>query len=138
MTKSNHCAAKKLNPTLSVFLKAMIMQLVVYTVLFTTASTVCYMTDIDRKLYFYIAAFVSLLSNLLAAYYSGFKIHKNGLTVGLLFCLPMNLIILLISFLINSFHIDFTALIAFAVSEISAMLGGVLSVNTKVKPKKHK
>lgn len=129
-------ADKKMNESTVVFLKAQILYIVLSLLLMLLTSMILYSSSIDKKYYFYAAAAVLALTSFLCAYFAGYKIHKNGLVTGLLYSLPCNVIWLLISLIINSFKADATGLIAFAVLVISSMLGGILSVNTKLKAKK--
>lgn len=65
--------------------------------------------------------------------YAGYKIHKNGISVGFLFCLPFNAIVTLASIVANSFKVDLTAVISFFILIVSSMLGGIFSVNIRIK-----
>ena len=64
------------------------------------------------------------------------KIHKNGISIGFYVFLPMNSVVIIASVASNSFKIDLTALISFFILSVAAMLGGIVSVNMRIKVKK--
>lgn len=134
-SKGKPRSEKKINARTKIFIKTQIFALIVYILIFTVTSVAVYYSDIDKSKSFYLSAIAFAVSSFICGFYPGYKIHKNGLYVGLLFGLPMNIIIVFISFIINSFHVDFTALITLVILIICSMLGGVLSVNTKLKAK---
>ena len=90
-----------------------------------------------REFHFQFSAVFSFsVCSFIGAFYAGRKIHKNGISIGFLFCLPLNTVVILASVAANSFKIDLTALISFIILIISSMLGGIVSVNMRVKVKK--
>lgn len=126
----------KLSPTLKIFLKTQVVAVIFYCLVFVVSSAVCLSLDLDRKNMFYVSILCFSAASFICAYYAGYKIHKNGLTVGLLYSLPANIMIVLLSVSVNKFKIDLTFLISIFILIISSMLGGILSVNTKLKPKR--
>lgn len=127
---------KKLSKNVSVFIKTQILLFILYSAVLFIASLVVYTSTLGSNTYFYITALSLALMSFVGGYYSGYKIHKNGLLISLVYCLPMNVIVLFISSAVNKFKIDLTILISFAILIICSMLGGVLSVNTKIKTKR--
>lgn len=127
---------KKLSPPLAIFLKSQIVAAVCYLSMFIIGSVVSLSFDLKRPNLFYISILCFCLSSFICAYYAGYKIHKNGLVVGLLYSLPANILTIVISVAVNQFKIDLTVLISLFILLISSMLGGILSVNTKLKPKR--
>jgi len=126
---------KQLNNKTKIFIRAQILCMIIYSLFFILASVVMFAAGADKAKSFYAAIAAFAVSSFICGYYSGYKIHKNGLYIGLLFCLPANVIVMLVSLITNSFKVDFTAFIAFVILLICSMLGGVLSVNTKLKAK---
>ncbi|MGN1444450.1 MAG: TIGR04086 family membrane protein [Acutalibacteraceae bacterium] len=126
----------KRSPSLKIFLKTQAIAALTYSFVFIVSSAVCLSLDFERKNMFYISALCFAAASFICSYYAGYKIHKNGLTVGLLYALPANIIIALLSVSVNRFKIDLTFLISKFILMISSMLGGILSVNTKLKPKR--
>ena len=138
MAEKSSKKRNKLNKTTDVFLKAQIMLLTLYVLSVLIMSVLIYNMKKEPDMYFYYMIVPYALSNMATAFYSGYKMRKNGLITGLLCCLPINIIITLISLFTNGFNVDFTAVISVFILLICAMLGGVLSVNTKtkIKPKR--
>ena len=134
--KSKPRSEKRLDNSAKIFIKSQILALTIYSLFFILASTVMFIANVNKSNSFYAAIAAFAASSFICGYYSGYKIHKNGIFVGLLFGLPANLLVSIISIIVNSFKIDLTAVISFAILLICSMLGGVLSVNTKLKPKK--
>lgn len=132
--KRNH--DKIMNPVWKVFIHTQLLALAVYSVVFLIDSFICLSLDLDRSHMFYFSALSFALSSFICSYFAGFKIHKNGIAVGLIYALPANLIVILISVIVNGFKIDLTVAISIFILLICSMLGGILSVNTKLKPKR--
>lgn len=127
---------KKLSPPTKIFLNTQLIAAVSYFSIFIISSAVCLSLDLKRQNMFYISILCFAASSFICSYYAGYKIHKNGLTVGLLYTLPANIMIIFLSVAVNQFKIDLTVLISLFMLLISSMLGGILSVNTKLKPKR--
>ncbi|MCM1363617.1 MAG: TIGR04086 family membrane protein [Faecalibacterium sp.] len=126
---------KNISDKTKVFIKTQILALIVYLLFFLIASIILFSTEIDKSKSFYAAISAFAAAAFICGYFSGYKIHKKGLYVGLLFCLPMNVIITMVSLIVNSFKVDLTTTISFVILIVCSMLGGVLSVNTKLKAK---
>ena len=127
---------KKMSPPLKTFLKSQLVAAVCYLTVLIVSSIVCLSLDFKRQNMFYVSILCFAAASFICAYYAGYKIHKNGLTVGLLYSLPANIITVFLSVAVNQFKIDLTVLISLFILLISSMLGGILSVNTKLKPKR--
>lgn len=135
-SKVNKGDKKRLSGNVGVFIKAQVIYLILSLVFLLVSAFISYSSSLDAKFYFYLTIFSLALASFLSSFYSGYKIHQNGLVVGLLFSLPMNIIWLVASAVINSLKADATIIIALVVLLITSMLGGVLSVNTGLKVKK--
>ncbi len=127
---------RKMSPPLKTFLKSQLVAAVCYLTVLIVSSIVCLSLDFKRQNMFYVSILCFAAASFICAYYAGYKIHKNGLTVGLLYSLPANIITVFLSVAVNQFKIDLTVLISLFILLISSMLGGILSVNTKLKPKR--
>ena len=127
---------KKMSPPLKTFLKSQLVAAVCYLTVLIVSSIVCLSLDFKRQNMFYVSILCFAAASFICAYYAGYKIHKNGLTVGLLYSLPANIITVFLSVAVNQFKINLTVLISLFILLISSMLGGILSVNTKLKPKR--
>ena len=127
---------RKMSPPLKTFLKSQLVAAVCYLTVLIVSSIVCLSLDFKRQNMFYVSILCFAAASFICAYYAGYKIHKNGLTVGLLYSLPANIITVFLSVAVNQFKINLTVLISLFILLISSMLGGILSVNTKLKPKR--
>ncbi len=119
------------NPNTDAFIKTQIFSLCVYCGVFLLSSAVALAVDSQDKYDYY----VSLLSFSVASFASGFfagnKLRKNGLAVGVIYSLPINIIVILISLITNSFiPTAYLAITVFALLAASAA-GGVLAVNKR-------
>ncbi len=128
---------KKMNPTTLLFLKTQVLMLVINAIFALSASFAFYVFQVNQNLYFYFSVIIFGLTSFIGGYYSGYHLHKNGLVIGLIFCLPMNVLLILISFALNHFKFDLTSVISLFLLLIASMLGGVLSVNTRLKAKQN-
>lgn len=126
---------KKLNKSTSVFLKTQILMIITDIIFLLIGSAIVYSSEIKQKMYFYLSIAIFAIVSFIAGYYSGFKIHHNGLITGVIFCLPANILIILISLILNHFKFDFSCGISFIILLVASMLGGILSVNTRKKAK---
>ena len=127
---------RNMSPPLKTFLKSQLVAAVCYLTVLIVSSIVCLSLDFKRQNMFYVSILCFAAASFICAYYAGYKIHKNGLTVGLLYSLPANIITVFLSVAVNQFKIDLTVLISLFILLISSMLGGILSVNTKLKQKR--
>ena len=134
--KAKRKSEKSINPSFKIFLKTQVMAAISYVLLFAACSIICLSLDINRRNMFYISVLSFAAASFLCAYYAGYKIHKNGLIIGLVYLLPANIIVILISAISNGFKIDLTAVISLFILVIVSMLAGILSVNTKLKNKR--
>lgn len=117
------------------FVKTQILCLILYLLLFLIASAICLTADFSCRGAYYAAILSFSLASFLCGGYAGYKIRKNGILIGLLFCLPANLIVSVLSAVTNNFSVDLTIVISFFILAVSSMLGGIVSVNTEKKPK---
>lgn len=139
MTSKKIKRAKKLSQLslpAKVFFKTQLLTSALYVAAFLACGALGLSMNISRSSAFYPAVFSFSVCSFIGAFYAGRRIHKNGMSTGFLFCLPLNAIVILASVAANSFRIDLTALISFVILIISSMLGGIVSVNMRVKAKK--
>ena len=124
-----------MNERTKLFIRCQILSAVVYIGLFLICSIIALSTNASKSMMFYISIAAFALSSFVCGFYAGMKTRKNGLQVGLLNALIFNTLVLLVSITVNSFKVDFTAIISYAILLICSMLGGIAAVNTKQKPK---
>lgn len=117
------------------FIKTQIIAAVAYPLLFFAVSVISLSADLPEKYMFYATVLSLAAGSFACAAFAGSKLHKNGMVTGLLFCLPLNTVFMLISVILNSLKIDLTAAVSYFILIVASMLGGIVSVNTKTKPK---
>lgn len=122
-----------LNSNTQIFIKTQILAAVLYGLSFIIASAAGLALNISKSYAFYVCIFAFASSSMICAMFAGYKIHKNGISVGLIYCLPFNIIVTFVSIAANSFKIDLTAAISFFILIVSSMLGGIFSVNIRIK-----
>lgn len=133
--KSLSKGEKKLNNSTSVFLKTQILMIILNIIFLLAGSGAVYGSALKQSNYFYVGTALFCVVSFIGGYYCGFKIHRNGLITGLVFCLPSNLLVILVSLISNRFKLDFTCVISLILLLVASMLGGILSVNTRKKAK---
>ncbi len=127
---------KELSTSTKVFIKTQILFLNLNIIALIISVYACLQLDLARNNIFYVCIASLAFGSFFSSFYAGYKIHKNGLMIGLLFCLPINALMIFISMLTNSFEIDLTALIALFILVVVSMLGGIISVNITMKARK--
>lgn len=121
------------NAELSGFIRIQIYALIIYFVMFFAFSLVCLATDLSKDYTYYVSLALFSVSSFLVGFISGTKIRQNGLVTGVLHALPMNLLLLVTSLVFNGFKADYSALISAVVMILASAVGGIVSVNIKVR-----
>lgn len=106
---------------------------VIYTFIFTLCSLAAVLADSDKDKVYYLSVASFGVASFIFAYISVLKERKNGLLYGILYTLPLNLAIIFVSLILCSFKADLHLLISAAVLLITSALGGILSVNSRIK-----
>lgn len=127
--------SERLSIPVQTFIKTQILAVIIYPGIFMAISIASLSADLPKKYMFYVTVLSFAAGSFICATFAGNKLHKNGMVTGLLFCLPFNTIVILISAIANSFKVDLTAAVAYFILIVSSMLGGIISVNTKTRPK---
>lgn len=127
--------ADNMSERTKLFIRCQIFSAIVYTGMFLICSIVALSMNVPKNMMFYLSVAAFAVSSFACGFYAGMKSRKNGITVGLLNALLFNTLVMLISMLVNSFKIDFTTIISYVILLICSMLGGIVSVNTRQKPK---
>ena len=118
-------------------LKILIINFSIYIIIFLIFILICLISGINRSDMNYISLIPFTLSSLICGYVAGFKARKKGLYIGALNILPVLVVFLLISAAINTFEIDILrTVLSIILMIISGGIGGILGVNTRLKPKK--
>ena len=116
------------------FLKALIIYLVIYTV----ACVAALYLDIEDNVLTPVSLCAFGLSGFLSGFVAGRAKRKNGLVNGIIFSLPATVLFLFASMCLNSFRVDLILLISILCTLVFSAAGGIASVNIKKKIKKVK
>ena len=124
---------KKKNDKLKSFLKGQAIIFLIYTVIFSAFSAASVATDTGKENMIYVSLIFLAISAFASGFITGIKERRNGLISGVLSALPITLLLIALSFVFNGFHADFTLLVSVAVSLLLSALGGIVSVNIRLK-----
>lgn len=128
-TKSS---TKKMTNTNSLdFIKNQIFCLTIYIVLFIVGCLVSLVFDIDYKLDYYVSLFIFALCSFLCGFIGGIKQRENGIVSGIIYALPGNLIVILLSVILNGFSVEISILISVVSLNLLSAVGGILGVNKR-------
>ncbi len=119
------------NTYLNTFLNVQIFDAIVYLLLFFISSSIALLIDLPHKNDYIFVLITFALCSFVSAFYSGIKMKHNGLAVGIVFTLPMNIITMLISFIMSDFKVDYIFVISAAVLIVTSAIGGILAVNKR-------
>lgn len=102
---------------------------------FVAACILSLLIGISRSDY-YLACVVALSLGSAAAGFASGKIKgERGMLYGTLFTLPSNVIYIFLSVALNGFSFDYNLFLSFAVLVVCSAVGGIVSVNTRSKPR---
>ena len=124
---------KSENSQLKVFLQIQLFAIVVYLIFFLTGSFIALAADVSGKYDYIISLVLFTASSFVVGYYTGIKLRRNGLLMGILYSLPINILVLIISLILDDFIFSFNILISLAVLIAFAGIGGVLAVNKRLR-----
>ena len=115
------------------FIKSLLIAGLIYLSMFVFFSFIGLFADISIKNIYYLSLIQFSVSSFITGFISALKKRKNGLVCGIIGALPLNVSVLILSLVINSFSIDLRMLVSFLILIISSAAGGVISVNTRLK-----
>ena len=124
---------KSENSQLNLFLQIQLFAIVVYTILYFGGSFIALIADISSKYDFIVSLVIFTISSFVVGFFTGIKLRRNGLVMGIIYSLPLNLTIIIISLIINDFAFSFNMLISLFVLTTFAGVGGVLAVNKRLR-----
>ena len=90
-------------------------------------------TNVFREFIVILIAFS--VADFISSYYIGKKTRKNGMIYGIVYNLPVIVLIIFISLILNSFTFDMRLLFFAVIRIILSAAGGITAVNTKSKRK---
>ena len=119
------------NSSVRTFINVQIFGLITYTLIFILTSLIAVSADLSRKYDMIFSLLAFALSSFITSFYTGYKLRQNGLISGIVYCLPLNIIVILIALIFADFVIDYSLLITIIALVASSAIGGVLSVNKR-------
>lgn len=125
--------AKQEKTVINFFVKTQIFALIVYIVLFVISSIIALLVDSPDKNDSVIIISVMSFASLITGFYAGMKIRSNGLVVGIIYSLPINALVLIISLIAGNFAIGINFFVSLFALVISSAIGGIIAVNKRLK-----
>ena len=115
------------------FLQIQLIAILTYTSLFIIGCLIALKADLSSKYDFIFALCTFIVGSFITGFASGIKLRKNGLFLGIIFSLPMNILVVLISVIICKFDIGFNLGVTIFILLISSGIGGILAVNKRIR-----
>lgn len=131
MQKSKSKRKKAENIQASTFIKVQIFAFIFYIILFILFSFIGLITDLPQKYDYYFSLSIFTVSSFITGFYAGNKLLQNGLLVGILYSLPMNVITIIFSLIFSHFKVDIFLAITVTILIISSGIGGIFAVNRR-------
>lgn len=132
-TKVNVNGRKSENAVINTFLKIEIIGAFIYFIMFIMSAFIEMSADFKSGSDMIVSLAVFSLCSFLTALIAGVKIRERGLLVGLIYTLPLNTLVLLLSLLFADFSVDFHFLISVAFLLLSGAVGGIVGVNLRLR-----
>ncbi len=117
----------------SKYINTLVTIILIYVLIGFITVSACVYYDLAAENTFAAAIICGGTSAFFSGIITGVKFRKNGMIKAVVITLPVNLIILLTSLIFNGFKADLNMLISILVLEASAAMGGILSVNRKIR-----
>lgn len=124
---------KSENSQLKVFLQIQLFAIVIYVLFFIAGSLISLTADISLKYDYIVTLVLFSASSFLVGFFTGVKLRQNGLIMGIIYSLPLNVIFIVISLILNDFALSFNMLISLLVLTTFSGIGGVLAVNKRLR-----
>ena len=133
-SKPNRAVRNKIeNSQLKVFLQIQLFAIVIYLIFFLMGSVIALTADVSGKYDYIISLVLFAISSFAIGFFTGIKLRQNGLLMGIVYSLPINILVLIVSLILNDFIFSFNILITLAVLIAFAGVGGVLAVNKRLR-----
>lgn len=115
----------------STFISVQIFAVIFYIIMFLLSSGIALAADLSHG-YDYIFSLCSfVLCSFATGFFAGIKLRQNGMVSGILFSLPMNVIVVLISLFFTDFKVDYTLAVTITLLILASAIGGILAVNKR-------
>ena len=121
------------NTALSTFVSVQLFSLVCYIAVFLILSFIALVADVPQGYDYYFSALIFVICSFLTGFYAGIRIRQNGLVAGIIFSLPMNTLVVILSLIFADFKADAHLFITALLLIISSAIGGVIAVNKRHK-----
>lgn len=108
---------------------------IVFTATYIGVSIFGYLTDIDNENNLLLTCVCVSTGGLISGFITGAKTKCKGLFYGAIYILPSLLLFTVLSLILNKFSFDYFLFINIFLSVIFAAIGGVISVNLRIKHK---
>ena len=130
-TKPNRGNKANNNTFIYKFGKVQLVAALIYSLMFFIGSVIFLQTDLPKKYDFIISLSVFAISSLMVGFIAGIKQKQNGLISGILYSLPMNVIVILLSLIIGKFNVGVNLAITVITLIVFSAVGGILAVNKR-------
>lgn len=124
---------KNANSDTRKLIKTEVLLFAIYLFGFIISSLVALIYDLSADLCFPVCLAVLGICSFTGGFIVGIKKRKNGLVNGIVFLIPINSLIILISLFLCSFNPDLNIIISFSALILASAAGGICGVNSKVK-----
>ena len=107
--------------------------MIIYFASFLLFSVIGLMADLSVK-YDLLCSLLSFgLASFAVGFFIGRKLRQNGLLAGIIYSLPLNTLIVLLSLIFSDFTVDLNIAITATVLLVTAGAGGIVAVNSRLK-----
>ncbi len=114
------------------FVTVQVYAVICYVAFFLIGAFIALAVDLPSKYDYIYSLSLFAVSSLLTGFFAGMKLREKGLVVGVLYTLPLNAIITLISLVFSDFSVGINFAVTVTVLVISGSIGGILAVNKRL------
>ena len=121
------------NTTIDIFVKTQIFAVLIYVIIFIIISSVALVADLPAKYDFLCSLLGFTISSFAVGFYVGQKLRQKGLLAGIIYSLPANTLVVLISLIFSDFSFGINIVITAIALLVTAGVGGIVAVNNRLK-----
>ena len=130
-TKTNIKNKKAENAVINTFIRIEIIGLLIYVVVFLLSALIAMSVGLKSNYYMIISLLMFSVCSFVTALTAGTKIRERGLLVGVIYTLPLNTLVLLLSLFFADFSLDYHFVVSAISLLLSGAVGGVVGVNLR-------
>jgi putative membrane protein (TIGR04086 family) len=130
-TKINIKNKKAENAVINTFIRIEIIGLLIYVVVFLLSALIAMSVGLKSNYYMIISLLMFSVCSFVTALTAGRKIRERGLLVGVIYTLPLNTLVLLLSLFYADFSVDYHFVVSAISLLLSGAVGGVVGVNLR-------